>query len=132
MAHITNRRAFLAAKESGQPLLAAYGQLVAAELALKDHAAAWPKGHDLPKLLDDFGDPGLTALGAQLRVGLSAVPCTANSGNAATVRPDKYPELRYVHHENDYAGGVTDISLLNLVKVVEDIIVQLRIKGVTI
>jgi hypothetical protein len=127
-----NRKAFLAAKNSDQPLLAAYGQLVATELALKDHAAEWPKGHDLPKLLDDFGDPGLTALGAQLRVALAAVPCTANSGNAASVRPDKYPELRYALHANDHAGGITDANLLELVTVAEDIIEQLRNKGVAI
>ncbi|MEW6288386.1 MAG: hypothetical protein AB1545_00895 [Thermodesulfobacteriota bacterium] len=134
MPHTMNRRAFLSARHSDQPLLAAYGQLVATELALKDHhhSAGWPKGHDVPGLLGDLGDPGLTALGAQLRAELSAIPCTDTSGNTATVRPHKYPELRYTQHENDHTGGTTDANLLNLVKVVEDIIVQLRAKGVAI
>jgi len=132
MSHTMNRSAFLSAKQSGQPLLAAYGQLVAAELALKDHAAAWPKGHDVPKMLDELDDPGLTALGAQLRARLSAIPCTDISGNAATVRPNNYPELRYAQHANDHAVGTTDAHLLILVRIVEDIIIQLRAKGVAI
>lgn len=133
MAHMMNRKAFLSAKDSSHPLLSAYGQLVATELALKDHSArAWPKGHDVPKLLDDFADPGLTALGAQLRAELLAIPCTDISGNKAPVRPDKYPELRYTQHAEDHLGGATEANLLNLVKIVEDIIIQLRTKGVTI
>lgn len=132
MPHAVNRSAFLAAKSSDQPLLSAYCQLVATELTLKDNSATWPKGHDVPKMLDDFSDPGLTALSAQLRTHLSAVPCTDISGNPSTVSASKYPELRYAHHVNDRAGGTTDTHLQNLVRTVEDIIMQLRIQGVAI
>lgn len=132
MPHATNRIAFLSARQSDHPLLAAYGQLVATELALKDYSAGWPKGHDVPKLLDDLGDPGLMSLSIQLRAELSAIPCTDISGNAATIRPDKYPELRYTQHANDHQGGTTDENLLNLVNVVDEIITQLRAKGVAI
>lgn len=132
MPHAFNRLAFLAAKASGQPLLSAYCQLVATELALKDHSASWPKGHDVPKMLEDFSDPGLTALSVQLRAHLSGIPCTDISGNSSVISSNKYPELRYAHHVNDRSGGITDAHLVNLVETVEDIIIQLRTKGVTI
>ncbi len=132
MPHTMNRKAFLSAKNSGEPLMAAYGQLVATELALKDHSTIWPKGHDVIKLLDDLNDPGLTSLGALLRTELSAVPCTTTSGKPAMVRPEKYPELRYTQHQNDHTGGTSDAHLLKLVQVVEEIITQLRAKGVAI
>jgi hypothetical protein len=134
MAHRINRKAFLSAKHSSHPLLSAYGQLVATELALKDHATEWPRGkrHDIPALLDDLCDPGLTALGAQLGLELAAILCTKTSGNSAPIQPSNYPELRYARHDSDYNGGTTNMHLLNLVKVIEDIIVQLRAKGVAI
>lgn len=132
MPHAMNRRAFLSAKDSGQPLLAAYCQLVATELALKDHAATWPGGHDVPGYLDDLNDAGLTALSSQLRMELANIPCTGRTGNVAMIRPVSYPELRYAQHVSDHVGGTTDAILQNLVKVVEDIIVQLRNKGVVV
>lgn len=133
MPHATNRIAFLSARQSDHPLLAAYGQLVATELALKDYSAGWPKErHDVPKLLDDLGDPGLTSLSVQLRAELSAIPCTDLSGNAAMIRSNKYPDLRYTRHANDHQGGTTDENLRNLVNVVDEIITQLRAKGVAI
>lgn len=132
MPHAMNRAAFLSARQSGQPLLAAYGQLVATEIALKDHAAVWPSGHDVAGMLDNLNDPGLTALGAQLRAELIAVLCTDRSGNSSPVCPANYPGLRYALHENDHAGGTTDVRLSSLVNILDDIIVQLRAKGVTI
>ena len=132
MPHAMNRSAFLAARNSGQPLLSAYGQLVATELALKDNATTWRRGHDVPQMLDDLSDPGLTALSALLRVQLSAIPCTDTTGNTAPVNPSNYPTLRYSHHVNDNAGGIPTSHLQNLVGTVEDIIVQLRVKGVAI
>jgi len=127
-----NRAAFLAARNSGQLLLSAYGQLVATELALKDNSSIWIRGHDVPKMLDDLGDSGITALSMQLRANLSAIPCTNLTGNEAPVSPDKYPNLRYTRHVNDHAAGTTDVYLQNLVSTVEDIIIQLRAKGVAI
>ena len=132
MPHAFNRATFLAAKTSGQPLLSAYCQLVATELALKDHGSTWQRGHDVPKMIDDFDDPGLTALSAQLRLHLSGIPCTDTSGNTAPVSPSNYPTLRYAHHVSDRTGGTTDTHLQILVGIVEDIIVKLRFKGVTI
>jgi hypothetical protein len=132
MPHAMNRKAFLSAKNSGEPLMAAYGQLVATELALKDHSTVWPKGHDVVNLLDDLNDPGLTSLGALLRTELSVVPCTTIAGGAAMVRPEKYPDLRYTQHQNDHTGGTTDAHLLRIVQIVEEIIIQLRNRGVAI
>jgi len=83
-------------------------------------------------MLDDLSDPGLTALSAQLRVQLSGVPCTDQSGNASPVSPNNYPTLLYSHHVNDNTEGITDAHLQNLVSTVEDIIVQLRAKGIAI
>ncbi len=134
MSHSMNRKAFLSAQHCGHPLLSVYGQLVATELALKDHADQWPrgKGHDIPALLNDLEDPGLTALGAQLREELRVIPCTNNSGNAAIIAPAKYPELRYARLVGDYENGVADEQLVKLATVVGDIILQLRNKGVAL
>ncbi len=134
MSHSMNRKAFLSAQHCGHPLLSVYGQLVATELALKDYAGAWSqrKGHDIPAMLDDWGDPGLTALGAQLREELRVIPCTNNSGNAAVIAPAKYPELRYARLVGDYENGAAEEQLLKLATVVGDIILQLRNKGVAL
>jgi hypothetical protein len=132
MAHKVNRNAFLAAKGCGHALLSAYGQLIATELALKDQTGIWGKGHDIAQMLDDMNDPGLTALGTQLRTRLSAIPCTTKQGKSAIIRQHMYPELRYARHINDHVGGTTDAHLDSLVQVVEDIIVQLHGKGISI
>jgi hypothetical protein len=132
MAHRVNRRAFLAVRGTGEPLLAIYGLLVAAELALKDHSGAWEKKHDVPQMLDDLADPGLTALGATLRILLASVPCTSSDGNPATVPANSYPHLRYARHADDYAGGVSNIHLNNLTTIAEDLLGQLRAKGVAV
>jgi len=132
MPHAVNRSAFLAAKSSGQPLLSAYCQLVATELALKDHGATWQRGHDVPQMIDNIADAGLTSLSAQLRLKLSSIPCTDQTGNTASVSPNNYPTIRYAHHINDRTGGTTNNHLQSLVDIVEEIIVQLRAKGVAI
>jgi hypothetical protein len=106
--------------------------LVATELALKDHSGVWRKKHDIPQMLDDLGDPGLTALGTLLRTSLGAIPCTNLDGKAASVPAHKYPHLRYVRHASDHAGGTTDAHVQNLVQTVGDIITQLRAKGVAV
>lgn len=132
MPHVVNRSAFLAARGCGHVLLSAYGLLVATELGLKDHSGAWGKRHDVPQMLDDLGDPGLTALGAALRTVLTAIPCTDILGNLAHVPGNKYPHIRYARHKNDHVGGTTDAHLHVLVQTVDDIIVQLRAKGVAV
>jgi hypothetical protein len=132
MHHTVNRNAFLAARNCGHLLLSAYGLLVATELALKDHAPRWKKGHNVPGFLDEFSDPGLTALGVNLRDALSAIRCTGLDGAEMPIRDNMYPELRYARHSNDFAGGLTDTHLQSLVQMVEDIIRQLRAKGVAI
>lgn len=132
MSHVVNRTAFLAAKGCGHHLLSAYGLLVATEIALKDSAGVWQKGHDIPQMLDDLAEPGLTALGARLRTSLTAIPCTERNGGTATVPADKYPHIRYAHHVNDHAGGVTDAHLEALIQTAEDIIAQLGAKGVAV
>jgi hypothetical protein len=130
MAHIVNRNAFLAVRSCGEPLLIAYGLLVATELALKDNSGAWGKRHDIPQMLDELRDPGLTALGAQLRAGLSSIPCTDVSGNSSVVRSKAYPDLRYARCISDHAGGATNPHIENIIRTVDDIIIQLRGKGI--
>jgi hypothetical protein len=132
MPHAVNRNAFLAAKGCGHLLLSAYGLLVAAELALKDHYRVWNKKHDIPQMLDDLADPGLTALGAALRTSLGAIPCTHVDGNQASIPGNNYPHLRYTRHASDFASGTTDEHLQELVQTVDDIIVRLRTKGVAV
>lgn len=132
MPHAVNRSAFLAVVGCGQPLLSAYGLLVATELGLKDHAATWQGGHNVPKMLDAYNDPGLTALGAQLRADLTAIPCTDLKGNQAPAAVNRYPDLRYARHADDFAGGATDADFQKLVQTVQDILVQLRAKGVAV
>jgi hypothetical protein len=132
MSHAVNRNAFLSAAGCGHPLLSAYGLLVATELGLKDHAAIWQGGHNVPKMLDAHNDPGLTALGAQLRTELAAIPCTDLRGNPAPVAVNRYPDLRYTRHAEDFVGGTTDPDLQKLVQTVQDIILQLRAKGVPV
>ena len=105
---------------------------MATELALKDHITPWKKGHDIPQLLNYFNDPGLTSLGIQLHNELSAVKCTDLAGNTATVRPEKYPELRYVRHVSDFQGGSSDAQLQSLIRTADDIITQLRSRGVAV
>jgi hypothetical protein len=131
MPHVVNRNAFLAAKGCGHPLLSAYGLLVATELALKEDASAWA-GHDLPGMLSRRGDPGLTALGESLRLALVAVPCTDRQGNNSPVPGSSYPYLRYARHANDFTGGATDAHLQVLIQTADDIIAQLRAKGVAV
>jgi hypothetical protein len=115
MSHKMNRTAFLAAKNSGQPLLAAYGQLVAAEIGLKDHAVTWLAGHDLHNF------------------GLNSLPFHAQIVQAILQRFALILTLNCVIlGTNDHAGGTTDAHLLTLVRTVEDIIVQLRAKGVAL
>lgn len=132
MPHAANRTAFLAAAGCGHPLLSAYGLLVATELSLKDHAATWQGGHNVPGMLDAYNDPGLTALGAQLRTELAAIPCTDLKGNQAPAAVHRYPDLRYTRHASDFAGGTADADLQKLVQTVQDIIVQLRARGIAV
>ena len=132
MSHAVNRTAFLTAKGCGHQLLSAYGLLVATEIALKDHSGCWRKKHDVPQMLDDLLDTGLTALGVTLRTSLSAIPCTDITGGQASVPGNNYPYMRYALHENDFAGGVTDAHLGAIIQTEEDIIAQLRAKGVAV
>ena len=132
MPHTVNRKAFLAASICGHPLLTAYGMLVATELALKDKSGHWKKKHDIPQMLADLGDPGITGLVSQLRADLSSIPCTNLDGLPDMTRPQVYPDLRYARCANDHTGGTTDTDIQKVVKTVSDIIIQLRKKGIDV
>lgn len=132
MPHTVNRNAFLAARGCGHPLLAAYGLLVATELALKDKDRVWNMRHNVPQMLVGYNDPGLTALGTALSVALNAIPCTNLDESQGTIPASNYPYLRYACHASDYTGGTTDTHLQSLVQTVEDIILQLRANGVEV
>lgn len=66
MQHRFNRIAFDAGRSSGSNLLGLYCSLVVVELALKDNASPWRKGHAVQNWLNELGDAGLTALTYQL------------------------------------------------------------------
>jgi len=132
-----NITSFLSANISIYPLLSAYGQLAALELALKDYFNVqknqWQGGHDVPQLLADLLDSGTISLSTQLRTKISSIPCTDNKGNHSQIRPDKYPDLRYVRHKNDFfTHGVSDKELEGLVLLIKQIISAVRNLGVKI
>ncbi len=131
MPHTINRAAFLSARTSGHPLLAAYCMLVAVELALKDADPTWRKGHNVPQLLTQQNDPGLTSLAAQLESNLQNIPCTIGPTTvSAPVRKDNYPELRYMRHVDDHADGIGNKPLLDLLNTIDDIVTQLRARTI--
>lgn len=131
MAHMYNRRAFgLAA--NGQPtalLCELYVRLVHLELALKDHRPAsvqyGTKGHDVPGMLDDLQADSQRLVDGHkittLRSRLAALRCTVQSGATATVRADKYPDVRYLVHSSDASGGSSDENIRDVLDIIRDI-----------
>ena len=133
MPHAHNRAAFLSVKGCGHTLLEIYGQLVAVELALKDHSAQWLCGHDVPRMLTELNDAGLTAVAVELGTELQAQHCTGIDGLCSQARSNKYTDLRYLRHESDFGTGhSTDAGLQKLLDAVQQVIKQLPQAGVSI
>jgi hypothetical protein len=124
MAHTYNIRAFQAGSASPNPLLRLYCGRVVAELALKDASAVWPRyGHDVPRLLAEIGE---SALSVQLQGQLSTLKCTAPDGGEVPINSSNFAHLRYLRHESDYPGTVSDGAIEDLLDVLSDIILFLR------
>jgi hypothetical protein len=111
--HATNRAAFRDANAS-EPLFRLYTLLVAAELALKDAAGAYPHKHDLSLLAAlHFGTvpSGLSAQLTALDKALGALACTFHNA-PAPVDPKQYRGLRYLRLARDgFIGGSTDADV---------------------
>src|ERR1051326_8003550 len=128
MPHAYNKKAFAAGRSSGQSLLALYCSLVVLEIALKDHSyPPWQGGH---RVVDMVSAAGEAALSVQLSGRLSALLCTAVDGTPAPVDANKYPDLRYLRHMTDFAGGSTDLQVQDALAIVSDVEQALRAKGV--
>lgn len=126
MPHKYNVGAFQAGTNLPNPLLRLYCGLVVAELALKDSALTWPAvGHDVPRLLAELGE---AALSVQLQGRLAALKCTGRDGSEAPVTAAHYPHLRYLRHETDYPGRVTDADIEAVLDVMADVLLTLQEK----
>jgi hypothetical protein len=138
MPHIYNRRAFgsvvryvFGPADDDDPLrlLALYCALVRLELALKDHDASFRrKGHDVCGMLENLGIA--TALVVQLRTRLQTLQCVRLDGGSGTVRPDRYPDLRYLRHASDFPGESTTQQLEHALDVLRDIEDELTSRGI--
>jgi hypothetical protein len=130
MPHSYNRAAFELGRASANELLSLYCSLVSIELALKDRATSWMRGHMLAQWLTGEADPGLTSLTQQLASNLSQLRCTDRLGGASGVNLDAYPDLRYLRHENDFPGESTATQLQVCLILVRDIEAVLKGKGI--
>lgn len=128
--HLTNRRAF-ATLDGTDPGLKVYCSLVALELALKDRDVAHLRlGHKVCQMIRNaFATAKVGVLVSQLEAHLKALPCSDKQGQAATVRPEQYPDLRYVRRDGDFSGGVGSQVLEGIKKVLDDLIAELKKEG---
>jgi len=110
-----------------------YCSLVVLELSIKDHlykSGSWRKGHRIIDWLTT--DLGETSLGTQLDSKLSASCCTCINGTEVNVSADRYPDIRYLRHENDFPGKSTDTQLKEVLDIIKDIRISLASKGITL
>ncbi len=125
MPHSYNTQAFrLTVAQNG--LLELYCALVVLEISLKDRMTTWSGNHDVPEFVTRAGE---TALGQRLRTALVGLWCTDRWGGEAHVAAERYPDLRYLRHESDFAGKTSDRELLAVLQIVRDIEAVLRAKG---
>lgn len=135
MPHDYNKEAFRRiGNDSSNPLCAVYCSLVVLELAIKDHFYAqvnpgsWKTGHRIIDWLTS--DLNESSLGNQLDNKLAALHCTDRNGDQAMVSPNRYPDLRYLRHEQDFPGTSTDAGLRDVMDIIQDIQDRLRMKGI--
>ena len=147
MPHDYNKEAFRRiGNDSSNPLGAVYCSLVVLELAIKDHfytpgnANSWKTGHRIIDWLTT--DLGESSLGPQLKNELFTLHCTDKNGNEANVDANKYPDLRYLRHEQDFPGTSTDeqdspgtstdAGLREVMDIIQDIRDRLRTRGIIV
>ncbi len=130
MPHSYNHKAFDVGRTSTSGLLSLYCSLVLIELALKDRAASWMRGHLLAQWLTNEADAGLTSLTLQLSSNLAQMKCTDRSGGSSGINLDAYPDIRYFRHESDFPGETTDAQLKLCLELVRDIETVLQGKGI--
>jgi hypothetical protein len=134
MPHSYNQQSFqIGASNSSNPLLCLYCSLVVLELSIKDHfyrSGSWRTGHNIIDWLTT--DLGETSLGTQLDSKLSALYCTYKDGTEVNVVANRYPDIRYLRHENDFPGKSTDTQLKEALDIIKDIRISLTSKGITL
>jgi len=138
MSHSYNRKAFKLAfllNGNGSILLSIYSKLVCIELALKDDqqikTQKWPAtSHNISGLLNNLN---LNSEGIKFNNALKKIKCTDIKGkNLESIKETNYPALRYMNHDSDISGGSTDLDLTELNIIIDDIILQMKSKGVVI
>jgi hypothetical protein len=134
MPHDYNKEAFgRIGNDSSNPLCAVYCSLVVLELAIKDYfytpdnANSWKTGHSIVQWLTNLDE---SSLGSQLENKLFALRCTDINGDEARVKANKYPDLRYLRHEQDFPGTSTDAGLRDVMDIIQDIQVRLKMRGI--
>lgn len=130
MPHSYNRTAFGTGRASSNELLSLYCSLISIELALKDRATSWMRGHLLAQWLTSEADPGLTSLTQQLSSSLTQMKCTDRNGGSSGINLDAYPDIRYYRHESDFPGESTEVQLKSCLTLVRDIETVLKGKGI--
>lgn len=134
MPHSYNQRSFKVGESNpSNPLLCLYCSLVVLELAIKDHfhqSGSWKTGHCIIDWLTS--DLGETSLGTQLESKLSALYCTHRDGSEVNVDANRYPDIRYLRHEIDFAGKSTDRQLTEALDIIKDIKISLISRGISL
>jgi hypothetical protein len=133
MPHSYNRTSFRSTVDPTNPLIAIYATLVEIELALKDMefaiSGSWRQGH---KLIDWIAALGEASAAESLRDELANLVCTDRAGQQARVEANKYPDLRYLQHAQDFPGGSDDQKLQTVLAVVSTTRALLRTRGVNL
>lgn len=122
----TNRRAF-GKVDPTSPLLQLYCKLVAVELALKDvhgRGACSPGGHNFIGAIQNPSHAYPTVVQVALTPLITALQGLRKEG--AALVPSKYPEMRYLDHATDQAGGTTDVQLRDALRLTNDLIKELN------
>ncbi len=136
MPHSYNQQSFkTGASDSSNPLLCLYCSLIVLELSIKDHfhrsgSGSWKTGHNIIDWLTN--ELGETSLGTQLDSKLSALYCTCRDGTEVNVVANRYPDIRYLRHENDFPGKSTDDQLREVLEIIKDIKTSLTNKGISL
>lgn len=128
MPHNYNRSAFktIASNDQSPPLLRAYCGLVLVELALKEVLAISNLKHDLPAMLQRLGQqnrPQAAALAkhrSALVNNLGALHTTRIDNSPGRVRPQAYPDLRYIRHADDWNADSSTEDEIHALRVCVD------------
>jgi hypothetical protein len=133
MPHAYNRTAFRSAAANANPLVAIYATLVEIELALKDqefaNSGTWRQGHQIVAWIAALGE---ASAAQSLREEIGKLLCTDRQGQRTIVEANKYPDLRYLQHAQDFANGSDDQALRAALAVVVSTRILLRNRGVNL